>query len=52
MVKLCEKYASRTGLTLLDVDEHRELFTRAGYSDVQVIVESEKGWICGAGRKA
>ena len=29
--KLAEKYASRTGLTLLSVDEHRALFTNAGY---------------------
>ena len=49
--KLAEKYASRTGLTLLSVDEHRALFTNAGYSDVQVIEEHDKGWICGIGRK-
>jgi len=49
--KLAEKYASRTGMTLLSVDEHRELFTNAGYSTVQVIEERVKGWICGSGRK-
>jgi ubiquinone/menaquinone biosynthesis C-methylase UbiE len=49
--KLAEKYASRTGLTLLSVEEHRELFTNAGYSNVQVIEERDKGWICGIGRK-
>jgi ubiquinone/menaquinone biosynthesis C-methylase UbiE len=49
--KLAEKYASRTGMTLLSVDEHRELFTNAGYSSVQVIEERDKGWICGMGRK-
>jgi ubiquinone/menaquinone biosynthesis C-methylase UbiE len=49
--KLAEKYASRTGMTLLSVDEHRELFTNAGYSNVQVIEERDKGWICGIGRK-
>jgi ubiquinone/menaquinone biosynthesis C-methylase UbiE len=49
--KLAEKYASRTGLTLLSVDEHRELYTNAGYSDVQVMEEHDKGWICGIGRK-
>jgi ubiquinone/menaquinone biosynthesis C-methylase UbiE len=49
--KLAEKYASRTGLTLLSVDEHRELFTNAGCSDVQVIEQRDKGWICGVGRK-
>jgi ubiquinone/menaquinone biosynthesis C-methylase UbiE len=49
--KLAEKYTSRTGLTLLTVDEHRELFTNAGYLNVQVIEERDKGWICGTGRK-
>jgi ubiquinone/menaquinone biosynthesis C-methylase UbiE len=49
--KLVEKYASRTGMALLSVDEHRELFTNAGYSKVQVIEERNKGWICGIGRK-
>jgi ubiquinone/menaquinone biosynthesis C-methylase UbiE len=49
--KLAEKYASRTGMTMLSVDEHRELFTTAGYADVQVIEERAKGWICAIGRK-
>ena len=49
--KLAEKYASRTGMTLLSVDEHRELFTNAGYSDVQAVEERGKGWICATGRK-
>jgi ubiquinone/menaquinone biosynthesis C-methylase UbiE len=49
--KLAEKYASRTGMTLLSVDEHRELVTDAGFLYVQVIEERGKGWICGIGRK-
>jgi ubiquinone/menaquinone biosynthesis C-methylase UbiE len=49
--KLVEKYAPQTGLKLLSVNEHRELFTNAGYSDVQVIEEPGKGWICAIGRK-
>ena len=49
--KLVEKYASRTGMTLLSVSEHRELFTNTGYSDVQAIEKPEKGWICAIGRK-
>jgi ubiquinone/menaquinone biosynthesis C-methylase UbiE len=47
--KLAEKYASRTGLALLSVEEHRELFTIAGYANVQIIEERDKGWICGIG---
>jgi ubiquinone/menaquinone biosynthesis C-methylase UbiE len=49
--KFTEKYASRTGMTLLSVDEHREHFANAAYSNVQVIEERDKGWICGIGRK-
>jgi ubiquinone/menaquinone biosynthesis C-methylase UbiE len=49
--RLAEKYAPRTGMKLLSVDEHRELFTSAGYANVQVIEEHHKGWICGIGRK-
>ncbi len=51
MAKLCEKYASRTGMTLLDVAGHRELFAQAGYSDIEVFEERVRGWICGIGRK-
>jgi len=49
--KLMEKFASQTGMKLLSVDQHRELFTHAGFSDVQVIEERHKGWICGIGKK-
>ena len=49
--RLAEKYASRTGIKLLSADEHRDLFTNAGFSNVQVIEERRKGWICGIGQK-
>ncbi|MGB6876692.1 MAG: class I SAM-dependent methyltransferase [Candidatus Acidiferrales bacterium] len=49
--KAAEKYLPLSGMTLLSADEHRDLFANAGYSDVQVIAESHKGWICGTGRK-
>ncbi len=38
-------------MKFLSVNEHRQLFADAGYSDVQVIVDSGKGWICGIGKK-
>lgn len=50
--RLAGKYASRAGMMLLSVEEHRELFINAGYAEVQVIEERNKGWICGIGRKA
>jgi ubiquinone/menaquinone biosynthesis C-methylase UbiE len=49
--KLAEKYLPLSGMALLSVDEHRELFANTGYSDIQVITEPRKGWICGIGRK-
>jgi ubiquinone/menaquinone biosynthesis C-methylase UbiE len=51
IAQLAEKYASRTGMTLLSVDEHRELLINTGYSDVQIVEQRDKGWICGIGRK-
>ncbi|HEY1160674.1 MAG TPA: class I SAM-dependent methyltransferase [Terracidiphilus sp.] len=35
----------------LGVDEHRELFSAAGYTDIQIFEERAKGWICGIGKK-
>jgi ubiquinone/menaquinone biosynthesis C-methylase UbiE len=49
--KFAEKYASRTGMTLLSVDEHRQLCTNTGCSDVRVFEERAKGWICVVGKK-
>ena len=51
MAKLCEKNAPRAGMTLLNRDEHHEVVAKAGFSDVQVMVNAEKGWICVIGRK-
>jgi SAM-dependent methyltransferase len=49
--KLAEKYLPLSGMKLLSAHEHRELFANAGYSDVQIIEEPGKGWICCMGRK-
>jgi len=46
-----EKHGPRMGLKLLSVEEHRELLAHAGFSEVQVEIEAEKGWICGVGGK-
>jgi SAM-dependent methyltransferase len=50
--KLMEKHLPSSGLKLLSADEHRQLFTNSGYSDVEVITDPGKGWICGIGRKS
>ncbi len=50
--KAMERYSENTGMALLSVEEHRALLTDAGYSDVQVITEPGRGWICCIGSKA
>ncbi len=37
--------------TQLNVAEQRELFSAAGYTDVQMFEEQKEGWMCGTGRK-
>jgi hypothetical protein len=49
--KAAERYSKKTGMALLNVEEHRELFKDAGYSDAQVITGPSKGWICCIGSK-
>jgi len=39
-------------MKLLSVEEHRELLEEAAFSDVRIIEERGKGWICAIGRKA
>jgi ubiquinone/menaquinone biosynthesis C-methylase UbiE len=51
MAKVAEKYLPLSGMTLLTVDEHRELFTHAGFSDIKIMTQPAKGWICGIGKK-
>jgi len=40
------------GYSNLNVDEHRQLFVQAGFADVQVFEEYDKGWICATGRRS
>jgi hypothetical protein len=35
----------------LSVNEHRELFSVAGFSGVRVFEDYEKGWLCATGRR-
>ena len=37
--------------THLSVDDQRALFMKAGYTDVEIVTEPSKGWICATGRK-
>ena len=49
--KWLEIVAELTKMVFLTADEHRELFSNAGYSDVRVMERPDKGWICAIGRK-
>ena len=49
--KKAEESAAETGMTILSVEEHQELFLNAGFADAQIFEEHKKGWICGVGRK-
>lgn len=46
-----EKYVPPTGMALLSVSEHREIFAKAGYTDIDITEEYDKGWICAVGQK-
>ena len=35
----------------LAVEDHRRLFSAAGYTDIQIFEETRKGWFCGIGKK-
>ncbi|HYR23658.1 MAG TPA: methyltransferase domain-containing protein [Chthoniobacterales bacterium] len=48
--KIFDKHLA-ANMNLLTPDEHRDLFTKAGFSDVQIFEELGKGWICGTGTK-
>ena len=48
--KIFDKHLA-ANMNLLTPDEHCALFTNAGFSDVQIFEELDKGWICATGRK-
>ena len=45
------KFVEAANAAYYSVNELGELISRAGYSDVQMFEEYERGWICGVGRK-
>ena len=49
--EILEQYVSATGMKFLTSDEHRELFSQSGYSEIQVTTAPDKNWICCSGRK-
>jgi len=49
--RMAEKYASRVGMTLLTLDEHRDLLAAAGFTGIQIDTIPTKGWICAISQK-
>jgi ubiquinone/menaquinone biosynthesis C-methylase UbiE len=49
--KALEKLSERMNFPFMTIDEHRELFAKAGYSDVQLVEKPDKTWIYGVGTK-
>ena len=49
--KWLRKVAELTKMVFLTADEHRELLSTAGYSDVRVTERPDKGWLGAIGRK-
>jgi SAM-dependent methyltransferase len=52
--QLIEKLDKLQGImkySLLSANEHRDMFIKAGYCDVRVFEELDKGWICVVGNK-
>jgi ubiquinone/menaquinone biosynthesis C-methylase UbiE len=46
-----QQVAKLTKMVFLTAEEHRELLSNAGYSEVRVLERPDKGWICAIGRK-
>ncbi len=46
-----QKIAESMKLPFLNMSEHGELFSKAGYSDIEMFEEYDKGWLCVTGKK-
>jgi ubiquinone/menaquinone biosynthesis C-methylase UbiE len=46
-----DRLSKWTTMAMLDVDQHKAIFSTAGFRDVQVVEEGAKGWIYGTAVK-
>jgi SAM-dependent methyltransferase len=51
LLQKLEKLQGVMKYSLLSASEHREMFSKAGYANVRVFEEYDKGWICTVGNK-
>ena len=49
--RYAERLGALTGMAALDPEQHRSLFTNAGFTDVRVVDDAPRGWICALGTK-
>jgi SAM-dependent methyltransferase len=49
--KYVDRLARWTTMAILDVEQHRALFSTAGFTDVRVVEDPAAGWIYGTGVK-
>jgi SAM-dependent methyltransferase len=50
-LKKLDKLRGELKFTHLSIEEHRDLFSKAGLSDVKVFEDYERGWVCATGIK-
>jgi SAM-dependent methyltransferase len=49
--RYAERLSQLTGMTALDVAQHHAMFAEAGLTDVRLVEDARRGWICGIGTK-
>ena len=49
--KYADRIAKVTSMAVLDVDQHRSLFSDAGYRDIRVVEHAKRGWLSVVGAK-
>lgn len=49
--KYADRLARVTGMASLKPVQHEEIFSAAGFTEIRVIEEAAKGWICGVATK-
>lgn len=50
--KYAERIGKWTGMAALDVSQHEAMFADAGFTDIRIVEDARRGWICGVGVKA
>lgn len=52
VARIVEKDIPRFGMNLLSPEEHRSALAQVGFSEIQIVTESKRGWICGIAKKS